>query len=121
MKQLELRSAYFERYCRNWLSFTELNDSGSKFDSDSGSKIDLSSDIITVTILVNLSIDLMLPFHMGCNGVAWIYGQLAGGRCNGVTWIYGQLAGGRCNSAAWIYGQLAGSQSVMGICALCNM
>ena len=25
-KQLELRSAYFERYCRNWLSFTELNE-----------------------------------------------------------------------------------------------
>ena len=25
VKQLELRSAYFERYCRYWLSFTELN------------------------------------------------------------------------------------------------
>ena len=28
---------------------------------------------------------------------------------------------GRCNSVAWIYGQLAGGQSVMGICAFCNM
>ena len=26
VNQLELRSAYFERYCRNWLSFTELNE-----------------------------------------------------------------------------------------------
>ena len=43
---------------------------------------------------------------LGCNGVAWIYGQLAGGWCNGVAWIYGQLAGGWCNSVAWIYGRL---------------
>ena len=27
---------------------------------------------------------------MGCNGVAWIYGQLMG-RCNGVAWIYDRL------------------------------
>ena len=26
VKQLELRGAYFERYCRNWLSFTEWNE-----------------------------------------------------------------------------------------------
>ena len=28
---------------------------------------------------------------MGCNSVAWIYGQLAGERCNGVAWIYDRL------------------------------
>ena len=28
---------------------------------------------------------------MGCNGVARIYGQLAGERCNGVAWIYDRL------------------------------
>ena len=28
---------------------------------------------------------------MGCNGVAWIYGQLAGERHNGVAWIYDRL------------------------------
>ena len=60
VKQLELRSAYFERYCRNWLSFTELNDSGSKLDSDSRSKLDLSSDVITVTVSVNLRTDVIL-------------------------------------------------------------
>ena len=26
MNQLQIRSVYFERYCRNWLSFTELNE-----------------------------------------------------------------------------------------------
>ena len=26
VKQLEPRSAYFERYCRNWLSFTGVNE-----------------------------------------------------------------------------------------------
>ena len=41
--------------------------------------------------------------------------------CNGVAWIYGQLAGRRCKSVALIYGQSAGGQSVMGICAFCNM
>ena len=30
---------------------------------------------------------------MGCNSVAYILGQFAGGRCNGLAWIYGQLAG----------------------------
>ena len=28
---------------------------------------------------------------MGCNGLAWIYGQLAGERGNGVAWIYDKL------------------------------
>ena len=28
---------------------------------------------------------------MGCNSVAWIYGQLTGWRCNGVAWIYDRL------------------------------
>ena len=95
MKQLELRSAYFERYCRNWLSFTELNDSGSKLDGDSCSKLNLSSDVITVTVSVNLNTELILmTICMGCNGVAWMYGQLEGGRFNGVAWTFGQLAGG---------------------------
>ena len=40
------------RYCRNWLSFTELN--------DSCSKLDLSIDVITATVSVNLSTDLIL-------------------------------------------------------------
>ena len=53
---------------------------------------------------------------MGCNSVAWIYGQLAGERCNSVAWVYGQLAGGRCNGLAWIYGQLAGGQSFIDPC-----
>ena len=125
-------------------------DFGSKLEGDSGSyvitvtvsvimvtvSVNLSTDIILLTVLNGLSLNTCLPILdlssmtvsnggnvrlMGCNGVAWIYGQLAGGRCNGVAWIYGQLAGGRCNSVAWIYGQLAGGQSVMGICAFCNM
>ena len=56
-------------------------------------------------------------------GVTVLHGSMVNwqGRCNGIAWIYGQLAGGRCNSVAWIYGQLAGGQSVMGICAFCNM
>ena len=43
------------------------------------------------------------------------------GRCNSEACIYGQLGGGRCNGVTWIYGQLEGGQSVMGICAFCNM
>ena len=43
------------------------------------------------------------------------------GRCNGVAWTYGQLAGGKCNGVAWIYGQLVGGQYVMSTCAFCNM
>ena len=36
---------------------------------------------------------MMHIYHwkMGCNGVAWIYGQLTGGRCNGVAWMYDRL------------------------------
>ena len=45
----------------------------------------------------------------GCKGVQ-IYGQW---RCNGVAWIYGQLAGGRCNRSIGL--------SIMGICAFCNL
>ena len=40
---------------------------------------------------------------MGCNSVAWIYGQLAAERCNREAWFYGQLAVERCNGVAWIY------------------
>ena len=46
---------------------------------------------------------------MGCNGVAWISGQLAEGSiCHGYMCImlYMKLTG--CNGFAWIYGQLPG-------------
>ena len=58
---------------------------------------------------------------MGCNGVAWMYGQFTGGRCNSAAWIYGQLAG--ASVMVW-HGSMVnwqGGQSVMGICAFCNM
>ena len=97
MKQLELRSAYFERYCRNWLSFTELNDSGSKLDGDSCSKLDLSSDVITVTISVNLSTDLILMTILH-DSVAWIYFAW------GVNWCCMDLWSiGRGVNLSWVY------------------
>ena len=43
-------------------------------------------------------------------GVMVLHGCLVNwqGRCNGVAWIYGQLARGRCNGVAWIYGNWQG-------------
>ena len=45
---------------------------------------------------------------MGCNGVAWIYCQLAGGSSvmGMCILLYMKLIG--CHGFAWIYGQLAG-------------
>ena len=60
---------------------------------------------------------------IGCNGVAWIYGQLQGEGyiCHGYMCIllYVKLLG--CNGVAWIYGQLEVGPSAMGICAFFYM
>ena len=54
---------------------------------------------------------------IGCNGVAWIYGQLGGGSiCHGYMCILLNVKLIGCNGVSWIYGPLGGPFA-MGICA----
>ena len=55
---------------------------------------------------------------IGCNSVAWIYGQFGGSICHGYMciWLYMKLIG--CNGFAWIYAWIGGSISHWYICIL---
>ena len=87
-------------WCSGFLEiYAQLEEAG-------GVSLPWHSTICETALVYGSAMDICLLCTMGdLWDVTVLHGSIVNwqGRCNGVAWIYGQLAGGCCNSVAWVY------------------